>query len=37
MGGRESKIKILGTGKGERVIYFLSHIVFVCGERGGGM
>ena len=27
---------ILGTGKGERVIYFVSHIVFVCVRGGGG-
>ena len=24
------------TGKGERVIYFVSHIVFVCVQGGGG-
>ena len=28
--------KILGTGKGERVIYFVSHIVIVCVGGGGG-
>ena len=36
MGGRGSKIKMLGTGKGERVIYFVSHIVFVCVRGGVG-
>ena len=28
--------KILGTGKGKRVIYFVSHIVIVCEGGGGG-
>ena len=42
MGGRGSKINNPWNregGKGKRVIYFVSHIVFVCwGEgEGGGM
>ena len=31
MGVRGSKINNFGTGKGERVIYFVSRIVFVFG------
>ena len=36
MGGRGSKINNPWNREGERVIYFVSHIVFVCVRGGGG-